>query len=327
MARAFIADPDLANKAREGKLEDVRRCIANNECHVPGRPVVCAINAAAGKEDELRLEPAAVRRRVLVVGGGPAGLEAARVAALRGHQVVLCEQEAELGGQLAALARDANRRELGAFVDYQVRQLERLGVDLRLSAEVTPATVAALEPDAVVVATGSTPYVPPVPGITDPRVLTSLQVLRGEGQVGATVLVVGDLEYHLPPLTIADFLARQGKRVEIISAGLTVGQGVEPSTLHLLTKRLLEQDVTLSPHTVLKSLQAGQVTVTDTFTRRERVVDGVDTIVLACGGRANTSLLRSLKGEVARLYAIGDCLSPRRIIHAVLDGARTGVQL
>jgi pyruvate/2-oxoglutarate dehydrogenase complex dihydrolipoamide dehydrogenase (E3) component len=166
-----------------------------------------------------------------------------------------------------------------------------------------------------------------VPGIGDPRVITALQVLRGDAEVGANVLVVGDFEYHMPPLTIADFLAQQGKRVEVTSAGLSVGQGIEPSTLHVLTKRLLEREVTLSPHTVLKSVEPRGVTLCDTFTRRERCLEDIDTIVLACGGRANTGLLHALRGTVEHLYAIGDCLAPRRLIHAVLDGARTSVQL
>ena len=128
----------------------------------------------------------------------------------------------------------------------------------------------------------------------------------------------------MPAPSIAELLVDQGKDVELISALLNVGQGIEDATKYLLTKRLLEKGVTLSPLTGLKSIGDGRVVVRNTLTRRERQIEGIDTVVLACGSRANTQLARALKGQVQELHLVGDCLAPRRIFHAVLDGARAG---
>ncbi len=326
MARAFIADPEFANKAREGRLEDIRTCIVTNECHYVGRrrPVMCAVNAAAGREEEMDFAPARAKKLVLIVGGGPAGMEAARLAALRGHRVLLSERRTELGGKVSIIARDPNRRQLGDMIVYLHSQLKKLGVELLLGEEITPELVAELAPDAVVLATGAEPYVPPVPGVDDARVVTSMQVLQGEAQVGQKVLVVGGVEDHLPAPSIAEFLADQGKDVELISELLTVGQGIEDATKYLLTKRLLEKGVTLSPLTGLKAIGEESIVVRNTLTRRERRIEGIETVVLACGSRANTQLARALKGRVKELHLAGDCLAPRRIFHAVLDGARAG---
>jgi 2,4-dienoyl-CoA reductase-like NADH-dependent reductase (Old Yellow Enzyme family)/thioredoxin reductase len=326
MARAFIADPDFANKAREGRTEDIRTCIVTNECHYVGRrrPVMCAINAAAGREAEMDFAPAQTRKLVLVVGGGPAGMEAARTAALRGHRVLLSERRTELGGNLSIIARDPNRRQVGDLVVYLQSQLKKLGVELLLGEEISPEMVGELAPDAVVLATGAEPYVPPIPGAEDERVVTCLQVLRGEATVGQRVLVLGGLEDHLPAPTVAEFLADQGKSVEVVSELMTVGQGIESATQYLLTKRLLEKEVTLSPLTGVLAIRGGTVVVRNTFTRRERRIEGIDTVVLACGGRSNTQLARALKGRVKELHSIGDCLAPRRILSAVLDGSRAG---
>lgn len=325
MARAFIADPQFANKARAG--EPFRKCIANNECHVPGRPLVCAINSAAGREDELRVEPALRIQRILVIGGGPAGMEAARIAAQRGHSVVLCEKELQLGGQLRVIAQDPARRSLGDYVEDVGRELARAGVEIRLATEASASLVASVQADVVIVATGSRPWIPPVAGASDARVVTALDVLRGTVNVGQHVLVVGELEDHLPPPTVAAFLAAQGKQVEVIAEPMVVGAGIEPSTLHLLTRRLLELGVVLSPLTALGRIDADSITVTNVFTGQERYVRGIDTVVLTCGSRANDDLARSLAGQPGERYLVGDCAAPRRLIHAVLSGARVAATL
>lgn len=322
MTRAFIADPHFVQKALEGKADDIRRCVGANECHFPGRQAVCMVNAAAGREEELDFAPASVPRRVLVIGGGPAGLEAARVAALRGHRVTLWERSDTLGGQLRVIARDPNRANLLDFLHWLERQDRGLGVEVRLQMEAAVDSVAAEGADVVLVATGSATYVPPVPVTGPTTVVTDLAVLQGRVPPGRRVLVVGGLEDHLAPPTVAELLAGQGKQVEVITELLTVGEGVEPATLYLLTKRLLEKGVVLTPLTALKAIEHGAVVVENTLTRRERRIPDVDAVVLACGRRANDALARALKGRLRELHLVGDCRAPRRIVHAVLEAAR-----
>ncbi len=327
MVRALIADPDFIIKARDGRAHEIRKCIANNECHAlhdAQRPIRCAVNAAATQEDRLSIEPTETRKRVLVVGGGPAGMEAARVAAERGHQVSLYEKGESLGGTLNVITRDPDRRNMADFTRYLEGQLERLGVVVHTGVEMIPETVVEQAPDAVVVAVGAVPFVPALPGLDGGNVVTAVDVLLGTARVGNRVVVVAGLEEHLPPLSIAGFLAGKGKQVEVISEMLVAGHGIEMRTLHPLTRRLLEQGVALTPLTKLKAVEGDALLVANSYTYEERRIEGVDTVVLACGGEAAIGLAAELKGRVPELFSIGDCLAPRRLIHAVVDGFRVG---
>ena len=323
MVRALMADPDLPNKAREGRLGDIRPCVGFNECHNNRGFAVraCVVNASFGREDEMVMVPTAAPKRVVIVGGGPAGLEAARVSALRGHHVVLLERERQLGGRPAFLALDTTMPELRRWLDYLERQVENAGVDVRLGVDVTPETVESLDADAVVLAVGADDYVPDVPGVDAPHVVTATDVFRGVAALGENVVVVGGMNDSLPPMTVSDFLARQGKNVEIISELMTIGQNTDPRILHLLTKRLLDQGVKLTTMTELSAVGRNDVTVVDRFTREIRHIKGMDTLVLAVGARARTGLAETLRGRVKELHLIGDCNAPRRIVHATLDGA------
>ena len=325
MARTLIAEPDWGRKAQAGQLAEIRRCDANNECHAIGHrlPVVtCTINPAAGREEEFDLHPAPRQKRVLVVGAGPAGMEAALAAARNGHTVTLCEQHDHLGGQLADLARDLNRRTFADHLHYQSRHIQTSGIDLRLNTTVDAALVATLAPDVVIIATGSTSLRPDLPGVNGPNVFTASQVLRGEARLGANVLVVGGLEDHLGPPTLAEFLADQGKHVELLAETLIPGEAIEEATLYVLTKRLLEKNVRLTPLTKLRSIEPGRVHLTHVYTQAATTREGIDSIVLAIGGQAEDSLHAQLYGMVPELYLIGDARAPRRIIHAIREGAR-----
>lgn len=322
MVRALIADPELPNKARSAEPHRIRPCIGNNECHVPGRSVLCAINPAAGREASLDLVPTDDPRHILVVGGGPSGLEMACIAAQRGHSVTLVEKRDRVGGQLADLARDPNRVNLLEYIRFQQRQIEDLPVDLMLNTEVTPEVVERIAPDVVIVATGALPYRPPVPGINAAHVFTSLEVLRGEASPGPRTLVVGGLDDHLGPPTVAEFLADRGSHVMLICESLALGPGIEPSTLTMLTKRLVEKDVEIIPRTALHSIDVKSVVVTDTLTRRTRALTSIDSVVLACGSRADTRLASVLSHGARPVYLVGDCRAPQRLVNAVLDAAR-----
>src|SRR5437667_7792930 len=242
MTRALIADPDLPRKAREGRLDDIRTCVGANEGCIDridqGKPVTCIQNPATGRELELADVHAATKpKRVVVVGGGVAGLEAARMAAARGHQVVLFEKAAELGGQVLLAARAPARAEYAGIVRFLVAQVRKLAVNVRLAVEATASAVLEERPDVVIVATGSHPYIPPVPGCDGKHVVTDRDVLRGEATVGTSVVVVDDVHTQ-EALSTAELLLEQGKRVEVISPLFYVGQDIGVTSIAPLYTRL-----------------------------------------------------------------------------------------
>ena len=326
MTRALIADPDLPRKAQEGRLDDIRTCVGANEGCIDriyqGKPVTCVQNPATGREAELGEVHAATKpKKVVVIGGGVAGLEAARMAAVRGHRVVLFEKTAELGGQVLLAARAPARAEYAGIVRFLAAQVRKLAVDVRLAVEATPSTVLAERPDAVVVATGSHPFVPAVPGIDGKHVVTDRDVLSGEAKVGANVVVVDDVHTQ-EALSTAELLLEQGKRVEVISPLFYVGQDIGVTSIAPLYKRLFSRGVVLTPGTELRAVEGSTVIVANVYSGAEQRIEGVDTVVLAAGSRSTDGLYRALKGQVSELYAVGDCVAPRGVHRAILDATR-----
>lgn len=326
MTRALIADPDLPRKAREGRLDDIRTCVGANEGCIDriyqGKPVTCVQNPGTGREAELGdVGPAATSKRVVVVGGGVAGLEAARMAALRGHRVVLIEKAPELGGQVLLAARAAARAEYAGIVRFLAAQIRKLGVDVRLGVEATASMVLAEHPDAVVVATGSHPYLPPIPGIDGKHVLTDREVLAGATTVGTNVVVIDDVHTE-QALSTAELLLDQGKGVEVVSPLFYVGQDIGVTSVAPLYTRLYTKGVVLTPCTELRAVEGSTVVVANVFSGAERRIESVDTVVLAMGSRSTDGLYRALKGHVNELHAVGDCVAPRGVHQAILDGTR-----
>ena len=326
MTRALIADPDLPRKARESRLDDIRTCVGANEGCIDriyqGKPVTCIQNPATGRELELADVHAATKpKRVVVVGGGVAGLEAARMAAARGHHVVLFEEAAELGGQVLLAARAPARAEYAGIVSFLVAQVRKLGVNVRLALKATPSEILAERPDAVVVATGSHPYIPLVPGCDGKHVVTDRDVLAGEATVGTNVVVVDDVHTQ-EALSTAELLLEQGKRVEVISPLFYVGQDIGVTSIAPLYRRLHTRGVVLTPGTELRAVEGSTVVVANVYSGVERPIEAVDTVVLAAGSRSTDSLYRTLKGQVPELYAAGDCVAPRGVHQAILDGTR-----
>jgi mycofactocin system FadH/OYE family oxidoreductase 2 len=326
MTRALIADPELPRKARDGRLDDIRTCVGANEGCIDriyqGKAVTCVQNPATGREAELGdVRPAATARNVVVVGGGVAGLEAARTAALRGHRVVLWEQSAELGGQVLLAARAPARAEYAGIVRFLTAQIRKLGVEVRLGVEATASAVLSAQPDAVIVATGSHAYVPPLPGSDGKHVVTDRDVLGGDASVGANVVVVDDVHTE-QALSTAELLLDQGKRVEVISPLFYVGQDVGVTSIAPLYTRLHSKGVVLTPGTELRAIEGSTVVVGNVYSGAERRIEAVDTVVLALGSRSTDRLYRALKGHVPVLHAAGDCVAPRGVHQAILDGTR-----
>jgi pyruvate/2-oxoglutarate dehydrogenase complex dihydrolipoamide dehydrogenase (E3) component len=199
--------------------------------------------------------------------------------------------------------------------------VRKLAVDVRLEVDATPDLVVDEAPDAVVVATGSHAYLPPVPGSDGKHVVTARQVLAGEAETGASVVVIDDVHTE-EALSTAELLLDQGKRVEIVSPLFHVGQDIGITSIVPLYTRLASKGVVLTPCCELRAVEGSAVVIAHVFTGTERRIESVDSVVLATGSRSTDALYRALKGRVRALYAAGDCVAPRGVHHAILDGTR-----
>jgi mycofactocin system FadH/OYE family oxidoreductase 2 len=330
MTRALLADPELPRKAREGRVDDVRSCIGCNQGCVGmvhlGRPITCLVNPTAGREAEwgaATLRPVARPKRVVVVGGGPAGLEAARVAALRGHRVTLFEQGTELGGQIAVAVRARNRAEFGALIAWLERQVRALGVAVRLGVAATAASIMALAPDAVVLATGSLPALPEIPGRDELPLLDVTEALRDLRQVGRRVVVLDD-DRHYKAAGIAEHLADLGHEVTIVTRGGETGADVPTVSFAGLRVRLGQKRVRTLPFHDVARVEGRTVIAVDGFSGHEEAIPAVDTLIFAGPNRAEAALARALEGQVPEIHLAGDCVAPRRALEAMREGHAAG---
>jgi 2,4-dienoyl-CoA reductase-like NADH-dependent reductase (Old Yellow Enzyme family) len=342
MSRALVADAELPMKARHGRADRIRPCISCNVCWgavAAGKPITCLYNPSVGHEAAVNVDqpPAAVvKRRVVVVGGGLAGLEAARVAALRGHGVVLLEKSSVLGGQANLAAQLPGRAEFGRMTAWLIARVRELPVDVRLGVEATPELVLGLEPDAVVIATGSLPPEPrlesedpaasgPMTTVRGalPRITTAWDVIAGSVNTGDSVAVI-DRDGEHEGAGVAELLADQGKRVWVVTPYDYVGFHLNYLSRIGVTRRLANRDVTVLPSMQPRRFEQGTLVLEHLYTRHEQPLDGIDTVVLAGGNRAVAALGDALRGKVAELHLIGDCYAPRKAAAAVHEGHRVG---
>ena len=332
MNRATICDPEMPKKAREGRLEEIRKCMGCSEgCWqrvTEYTSVQCCYNPTVGRETEpgwLELIPAETKKKVMVVGGGPAGLETARVAAARGHQVSLWEKGDDLGGLILVAMKAPGRDGFEELPRYYKYQMKLLGVDVHLNSKVTVDMVKKENPDVVVVATGSLPYVPDdIIGVDQDNVVNNVRdVLTGEVEVGENVLIV-DFHPHIQGLSTADFLAQQGKKVELVTARVVPGDIMETLTRTVLFMRLGAAGVKISPNTAVMAISGNTVKVIDVYSGQQRDIEGIDTVILSYGGVENNELYYALKGQVKELYAVGDCKGVRKLMWATDDAAKIG---
>jgi 2,4-dienoyl-CoA reductase-like NADH-dependent reductase (Old Yellow Enzyme family)/thioredoxin reductase len=325
MARTLIADPHFPNKARDGKVEDIRQCIACTQSCVGhiymGLAVGCIYNPVTGREAEWgEVEPAQTPRNVVIVGGGPAGMETARVAALRGHKVTLIERGSRLGGQINLITKTPKRVNFDEIINWFERQLAKLGVTIMLRTEATTQSVLALNPDAIVVATGSTAYLPEVEGRDSPNVFTARQVLSGEVNPGERVLVV-DTVGRSEAITTADFLSEHGHRVQLLTGMGSIAQDMPPPSRHNLVEKLLTSGVELTTGLGVWSVSEGSVDVYNTVSWEPDTIE-VDSVVFGSGGQADDGLFKNLVACHPEVHAVGDCYQARDIEVATTDGHR-----
>jgi 2,4-dienoyl-CoA reductase-like NADH-dependent reductase (Old Yellow Enzyme family) len=323
MTRAILADPELPTKAREGRLDEIRHCVGANVCigrrYGHYQPVACIYNPSAGRERELEpLVPARSARRIAVVGGGPAGLEVARVAAERGHAVVLFEATSELGGHLRLEAAVPHRHELRGIADYYRRRLDRLGVAVRLGTTATAEMIRGERPDVVVVAAGSRPAELEVP-VDGLRVVAADDVLAGHRLQGRVVVVDDDGRYRGPGAAL--LLARQGAIVEIATPDLHVGLRLDPSNLVPFYRQLFEAGVIFTPNCELAGAAGGTVWLRNVFTRAETTRVGVHALVVSPLRRVpRDELYHALRG-VLEVHLVGDASAARPTDKVILDAA------
>jgi dimethylglycine catabolism A len=331
MTRALIADPELPNKAREGRADEVRICMGSNEGCIDrlyfGFPITCVQNPTIGRDREwAELEPAADPRRVVVVGGGPAGMEAARVAAARGHEVILYEERERLGGAIRFASRFPGWEAYANVVDWLERELARLGVDVRLNAAATIEKTLGEEPEAVVIATGAAPRRPYLPGADLPLTTTVADAISGTVTLGRRCVILDEIGYTPGP-KLADHLAELGHEVEILTPQYSLGEEIGLTLRAPLLERLLRGGVLIT--TLARPLEVTEegVRLAHVLTDAEWTVPA-DTVVFSSGGNPRDELHRELLSEgdarSIELHLIGDAYAARHLRHATTDGARVG---
>jgi len=338
MVRAGIADAEFANKAREGRLTEIRRCISCTRCideasepaTFPYHPT-CSINPLIGHEvrwqnDYRRADQS---KRVVVVGGGLAGCEAARIAAERGHEVTLFEQGKRLGGQLNLSSRAPGRDDFEDQIYFEENQLERLGVDVKLQADATLESVKALSPEAVVIATGSVPRVPDdVVGLELPHVVQGWDAIRGTAEVGERVALVSQEDYYETP-TIAEYLAHKGKKVEVFHKSQHLGYEIPRYSVAMVLGHMEDVGVHVTPNLVLTEIQADGLQFVSSFGGHTYRKEGFDTVVLVYGSVPKHELYDQLKaeGSISQLYIAGSAWLPRFMAEATQHGASIGMAI
>jgi 2,4-dienoyl-CoA reductase-like NADH-dependent reductase (Old Yellow Enzyme family)/thioredoxin reductase len=325
IGRQLIADPFWPNKVAAGQVEDIVPCLSCNVCldtaFATGE-LKCSVNASLAKEAEYTLRPADRRKKVLVVGGGPAGMEAARTAAIRGHEVVLWEKKEKLGGQLLLAAVAPHKEVITSLNKYMAGQLKKAGVQVLLRHEVTAESVKAIRPEVVVLATGSTPFVPGIPSSRRDNVVLALDVLAGKEEVGNRVVVIGG---ELVGCETADYLAQKGKTVIIVRRGPSMAANLNPRARDNLLARLTRNGVTMLTGVRYEEITDKGLVITNKEGQRQNIE--ADTIVLATGAIQNTELAKQLEGQDIALHLIGDCVTPGKIADAIRDGARVGREI
>ena len=323
IGRAQIAEPHMVSKAAAGRFSDIRPCISCNVCvddlTVLDVSLHCSVNACVGKESESRIAPAKIVKNVLVIGGGPAGMEAAIVAAQKGHRVTIYERQSQLGGKLNPAAIPPGKEEIRPLIDFFVYQIQKLGINFELRKEADAASIKQLKPDVIILAAGGIPGIPPIHGVGRENVIFAEEVLSG-ASTGQRVVIIGG---GLVGCETAEFLAKQGKKITVIEMLDELAAGVGSSFKAGLIGRLSADGVTMMTGVNCKKIFAEGVVVVARDGKEQPLP--ADTVVLAVGAKPDRRLLQEIKGLAPEIYPVGDCVEPRRILEAVSDGHRIGL--
>ena len=336
--RRLLADPELPNKIAAGKIDDAAPCTACHTCLEPSAVKRCRVNALLGWEEPFAIQPARIKKRVLVIGGGPAGLEAARVAALRGHEVTLYEKSHRLGGLLpiATLVKGHDIEDLPALVRYLSGQVRKLGVRTVLGKEVDESVIREIKPDAVILAVGGKPAMPEITGINRPNVISSAVLHRRVRSylrfltpgnldwmtrvwlpVGRKVVIIGSSKHGCE---LAEFLVKRGRRVTIVDSAENLGDGLFHHLKCALFAWFEKKGVQIISGVRYEEITDRGLNIVTGAGGRQTIE--ADSIIPALPLAPNTDLLKRLNGKAAEVYTIGDCRKPGWIVDAIADGSR-----
>ena len=335
LGRALLADPDWPNKAREGRLDDIRHCIYCNNCvYHQGLFIfggsdasasfahpACTVNPELHREKGFEITPTSSPKKVMVIGGGLAGMEAARVLAERGHQVSLYEKSDRLGGQWNIVVQQPGKENWAEVSQRLVDGLHKAGVKVTLNKEITRDFVEKEKPDTVIVATGAVPLKLPIPGIDNKNVVQAADVFTKKAQVGQRVVVVGG---RTEGMEVTNLLAEQDKEVSLVTRSELGGTGsnrMDKDLYHTLRNRFASQGIAIFPRSPLYEIRENGVYIDDTH---ELLFLPADTIVLAVGKRSESQLVAELEGMVPEIHNIGDSVEPRDALYAIREGAEIG---
>lgn len=326
LGRQMLADPEFARKAEEGRVDEIRQCLActSPQCHgriLANLPVGCVINPELGREGHFPMVASANKRKAMVVGGGPGGMEAARVASLRGHKVTLVEAADELGGQLRIGSVPPHKEGIRLLRDYYLRQMDLCGVEVRTGRRVDVALIQEEKPDVTIVATGGGPLCPPIPGVCE-HSLAAWDVLAGKVKVGNRVALIGGGDVGCE---VADFLAEHGHAVTIVEMLPEIAPGLSAAAKPLMLKRFRNYPLDYIVKAKVVAVEEGALEV-----ERGGVVyrmDGFDSIVLCAGTTADNDLFQALCAAGVEARQVGDCVRARTIFEAIREGFEVAYSL
>ncbi len=324
MGRALIADPNLPKKALQERREEIIPCISCNRCVLSIRKgaLQCAVNPETGREGIFKLKKTDRPKKIWIIGGGPAGMKTAEIAALRGHRVTLYEKNGELGGRFLLAAIPPKKQILKEFIDQLERQLQKLPVKVVIGRPFTLASLKRGKPDAVIVATGAKPSFPPIDGIRETKTISVDDALSGSSSLGKKVLIIGGGGNGAE---VADHLSEKGKEVTLIEMREGIALDLVGHLQHFLNKRLREKGVRILTSTKATGFEKQGVSVEDPQGMKK--LEGFDSIVVALGSVPNDELVQSLKGKVSEVYVVGDASKPREVMEALLEGEEIALKI
>ena len=323
--RALIADPYLIQKAFQGKFQEMRRCTACMDCRMRvvdlGLRMKCSINAEMGKEGESTLLPVAKPKKVMVIGAGPAGMEAARIARLRGHRVSLYDQQKKLGGQINLAVIPPHKEELKNILEYLSYQMKALRISVKLGVRVDSGMIQKIKPDVVVIATGAKPILPSFEGSLPPKLLTPQEVLEKRLPKEESFLVIGGGSLGCE---LAEYLAEKGKKVSVVEILDQIALDAESNARKLLTQRLAEKKVPLYTRSRVQKFEGNRACGVNESGERFEV--SADVVVAAMGAQPVPLIPKGLEKmrPAPEIYTIGDCRQAGKIMQAIHDGNRVG---